>query len=125
MGKVYYYFSLFNRMSDSTLQNLISELEKASNPIRAHLSLRFFKTGKGQYGEGDKFLGASVPVQRKILRNYKHLDFPDFEKLLESDIHEHRFVALQILVSKFKRADEKEKKKIFNFYISNLKSSNL
>ena len=100
------------------------ELKKLADPERAKGSLRFFKTGKGQYGEGDKFLGITVPEQRKVAKKFKDLPFLEVKKLLESKIHEHRFVALEILVLKYETASKAEKKKIVNFYLKNRKYVN-
>lgn len=106
------------------IAKLRQELRKSVNPQRAKASLRFFKTGEGQYGYGDEFLGTSVPDQRKIAKKYSSLSFSDLQKLLNSKIHEERLTALFILVLKFKKADEKEKEKIHKFYFKNIKRVN-
>ncbi len=79
----------------------------------------FFKTGKGEYGEGDKFAGLKVPVQKVIAKENKNLTYSELKELLASKIHEERLIALLILVNKYPISDEKEKEKIFKFYISN------
>lgn len=94
-------------------------MAKASNE-RAAVSQRFFKTGKGEYGEGDIFIGLTVPQSREISKSYKELYFIEVEKLLHSKIHEERLIALYILVFKFK----KEPKKVFDFYLKNTKYVN-
>ncbi len=86
-----------------------------------HLSA-FFKTGKGQYGEGDIFLGVTVPEARKIARRFLLLPLPEVKKLLKSPYHEERFLALIILVEKFRSAGGCGK--VFRFYISNKKCVN-
>lgn len=102
-----------------TLARLREELEKSSDKSQAQLLQRFFKTGKGEYGEGDIFLGIKVPTQRQIVKNYIELSFNDLQRLLKSKVHEERFCALAILCRKYTKADDKEKKKIFEFYIKN------
>jgi len=100
-----------------TLTDLKRELTRASDADRA-LNLRwFFKTGKGEYGEGDQFCGITVPVQRKIARRYTHLRRSDIRKLLRSPVHEHRFTALRILVLQYEQADAAARNEIFDFYL--------
>ena len=106
------------------LLQLQQELKRATNPKQAKLLQRFFKTGPGEYGHGDIFLGIMVPAQRKIVGKYTDLSFPEIQKLLNSKIHEHRFCALVILVSKYKKANDAEKKRIFDFYIKNSRKIN-
>lgn len=106
------------------LDQIISDLNSLADPERAKLLQRFFKTGKGEYGEGDIFLGIQVPVSRKVANKYLSLPLKEIQKLLNSKIHEHRLVALLIIVEKFKKADEKEKKQIFNLYLKNTKKIN-
>lgn len=85
---------------------------------------RFFKTGKGEYGEGDKFLGLRVPVQRKIANRFSDLGFDDLQKLLNSKIHEERLISLLILIAQYKKADDLKKERIFNLYTKNSKKVN-
>ncbi|MBU0958426.1 MAG: DNA alkylation repair protein [Nanoarchaeota archaeon] len=106
------------------LQELIKELKTEENPKQAALLQRFFKTGKGQYGEGDIFLGIKVPKQREIAKKYTGLNLVKIQELLNSKIHEHRLVGLLILVDKFKKSDERERGNIFNFYLKNTKNIN-
>lgn len=78
----------------------------------------FFKTGPGDYGEGDKFFGVYVPQQRKIAKQYFNLSLSEIKKLLLSPWHEARLTGLLILVNKYKNADTiLEQKNIFNFYL--------
>lgn len=100
------------------------ELEKLKNPKQAEILQRFFKTGKGQYGQGDIFLGIKAPVQRKIAKEFKKVSLKDIEILLNSKVHEHRLISLFILINKFRKADNLEKKKIFDFYLENTKNIN-
>lgn len=86
---------------------------------------RFFKCGKGEYGEGDKFLGVIVPAQRKIAKKYcGKIDLKDVEKLISDEFHEARLTAFLILVEKFCKADSETKKLIYNFYLKNAKYVN-
>lgn len=111
-----------------SLQKIKSELNKLKDKERAQHSERFFKTGKGQYGEGDIFLGITVPKQREVAKKFVDLSFKNITELLKSKIHEHRFVALEILVMQYEHAqklkDDKTQKKIFDFYLKNLKKVN-
>jgi len=104
------------------LSELKEELRFKANPEKAKLLQGFFKTGKGEYGEGDIFLGVVVPESRKIAKKYADLALADVEKLLHSKIHEERLTALLILVDKFHAG--KEQKKIYNFYLQNTKYIN-
>ena len=106
------------------LQNLKKDLNRLSSPDRATSSLRFFKTGKGQYGEGDKFIGVTVPTIRKIAKQYLDLPLKEVILLLHSPIHEERFCALLILVSQYQKGDNKLQKQIFDLYLKNYKFIN-
>ena len=108
---------------ESVIQ-LKKDLRKISNPEQAKKLQRFFKTGKGEYGEGDIFLGIKVPDQRKISKNYENLSLEEIGELLDSKIHEHRLTALFILIKKYENADAREKKKIFDFYLKQSKNIN-
>lgn len=108
-------------MDHSDIQQKLCEL---ADPEIAEHSQRFFKTGPGEYGEGDKFLGIRVPNIRKIARRFKQISLEETEKLLHSHFHEERLCALVILVNKFNKAGPKEKKNIFNLYLSNTKYIN-
>lgn len=103
-----------------TVINLRSELQKLGSKEKADASAWFFKTGKGQYGYGDKFIGVSVPKLRQVARKFRHLKFVSIEKLLKSPIHEERLIALLILVGQFRLADEKNRKQIYTFYLNNI-----
>ncbi len=94
------------------LERLKTELQSLRNPNNAQHSQRFFKTGKGQYGEGDIFLGISLPKQRQIANKYD-LSFEDIQNLLNSEIHDHRLVGLLILIR------NKNKEGAFRFYLKN------
>jgi 3-methyladenine DNA glycosylase AlkD len=106
------------------LAQIIRNLAQLKNPDRAKNLSWFFKTGKGQYGEGDIFLGIPVPEQRKIAKKYISLSLNDLQELLSSKIHEHRFTALLILVSKYRKAEESLKEEIFYFILKNTENIN-
>lgn len=108
-----------------TYKKLVSELKSLEDKNQAKNLQRFFKTGPGQYGEGDIFLGIKVPVQRQIVKKYFNISLRDTEALLQSKIHEQRLVALLILVKKYEIAkNEIKKKQIFDVYIKNRKYIN-
>lgn len=104
------------------IQDLKKDLQELANPEKAELLQRFFKTGKGHYGEGDVFLGITVPEQRKIAKKYTDLSLKEIQELILSEIHEYRLVSLLILIEKYKKS--KDKKEIFEFYLKNTKKIN-
>ncbi|GBE19925.1 MAG TPA: DNA alkylation repair protein [Candidatus Pacearchaeota archaeon] len=105
------------------LDDLKKELQKLSNPKQAKLLQGFFKTGEGQYGEGDIFLGIKVPIQRGVAKRYK-LPLNEIQELLNSKIHEHRLIGLFILISSYKKSNNIQRRRIFNFYLKNTKNIN-
>ena len=100
------------------------ELRKISDKKKAKLYAGYFKTGKGEYGEGDVFIGISTPDQVKVAKKYIDIPLFEIQKLLKSKIHEDRSVALAILRLKFEKAEDRDRKKIFDFYIKNTKFVN-
>ena len=106
------------------LDQIRKDLAQLEDPDRAKNLSWFFKTGKGQYGEGDIFLGIPVPEQRKVAKNHVYLSLTDLQELLNSKIHEYRFTALVILISKYRKAQESGKKEIFDFYLKNTENIN-
>ena len=106
------------------LNLLIDELRKIADDEKAKLLAGFFKTGPGQYGQGDIFIGITVPAQRKVARQFRDLSLADLGKLLASPIHEHRLTALLILVDQYARADDAGKKRIFDFYLARTRHIN-
>lgn len=97
---------------------IINRLEQFSTPEKKLILPRFFKTGKGQYGEGDQFLGVVVPYTRQVAKEYKRIPFQAMAELLQSPWHEARLCALLMLVERFKKSDETERKHIFDFYLT-------
>ncbi len=105
-------------------EELKNDLKFLANFEHANNLQWFFKTGKGQYGEGDVFIGVKVPNIRKVANRFVELSLSEIKKLLYSRIHEERLCALLILVDKFAKSNDTEKKKIFDFYIKNAKRAN-
>jgi len=108
-----------------SLNTLTKELKSLGNKGDVEILQRFFKTAPGEYGEGDVFIGIRVPVQRKVAQKHVNLAFNDIQKLLNNKIHEFRLVGLLILINKYEDADnDREKERIFNFYLKNTKAIN-
>lgn len=106
----------------SQLSNLKSDLRLLARSERAEVSQRFFKTGKGQYGEGDVFIGLTVPDTRKIAKKYQDISLKDIKVLLQSKIHEERLCALLILVHLYQTTNKKNE--IVDYYLSHTKYTN-
>lgn len=103
-----------------TAQKVKQALAKLADKSRIPDYQRFFKTGPGEYGQGDVFIGVKVPNQRKVSRQYKDLPLTEIKKLLNSKIHEHRLTALFIMVLQFKKSKiEVDKKKLVDLYLDN------
>lgn len=102
------------------LDELRKDLDEKANPEKSELLQRFFKTGEGEYGEGDVFIGVTVPEVREIAKKYSHLSLLKIQELLKSKIHEERLCALLILVYKYNKYPEDA----FNFYLKNTKYIN-
>lgn len=99
-------------------ETIKKELKKLADNEKSVKLSGFFKTGKGQYGEGDVFIGITVPDQRKTAKLFYDTGLSEIEKLLDDPIHECRLTALLILIQKYSKADETEKKDIVDFYLS-------
>ena len=104
----------------STLADAKAELARMADPAKAQVLQRFFKTGKGQYGEGDVFIGVTVPLSRQVAMKYAGISLEDVKGMLYSKIHEERLVALMILVQKSKADLEG----VARFYIDNISQVN-
>jgi len=104
------------------LEKIKKEMYNMKNEEKAKISSKFFKTGPGEYGEGDKFLGISVPETRKIAKEYVSVDFNELKILLNSDIHEFRLLAVLILVEKYQTSSNKEG--VVKFYLDNTEKVN-
>ena len=101
------------------IENIQKRLKALANPQYAAVSRRFFKTGPGQYGEGDIFIGVRVPVLRKLITEYFQRPLPEITRLLKSSIHEERMLALLLMVCKFASGDAAMKKNIYQAYLKN------
>ncbi len=99
-------------------------LQANVNAEKAAFFPRFFKTGPGEYGEGDCFLGVAVPEQRAIAKQFRGLDSPEIAELLDSKWHECRLTALLILVLQFEQAVEPQRRAMVDFYLSKLQRVN-
>ncbi len=105
-------------------KHVLSNLLAIKNDKQSALLSRFFKTGKGQYGYGDLFLGIKVPSQRLIAKKYKTLSLSEIQKLLDNKFHEARLTALFILIIQYLKADKKQQKIIYDFYCKNINRIN-
>lgn len=111
-------------MNKNILKDIREHILKIATTDRADSNKWFFKTGIGEYGEGDKFLGITVPETRKTAKAFKNISMKDAEKLLKSEWHEERLLALFIFIDKFSKGDKKLKEEIFNLYFKNIKHIN-
>ena len=102
-----------------TVEDIQKRLKDLGNRKHAAVSQRFFKTGPGQYGEGDVFIGVRVPVLRKLAKEYSDLTVGEIVILLQSHIHEERLLALLLLVGSFLKGYEAARKSIYEIYLSN------
>ena len=107
-----------------TIQQIKKRLKQLANKEKAEILQRFFKTGPGEYGEGDVFIGVKVPDLRKVAKDFHDIAIKDVIILLESAIHEERLLALLILVSKYVKGNETAKKEIYELYLNKTKYIN-
>jgi len=109
-------------------KRILKEILLCQNKEKAKILARFFKTGKGQYGEGDIFLGITVPISRQIAKKYSYVDLKIIEKLIKNKYHEVRLISLLILVQKYKQEkknnDLKMMRVIVDFYLKQTKYIN-
>ena len=108
-------------MSAKELQTLLRDL---ADPAIAEHSQRFFKTGKGEYGEGDRFLGIRVPVLRRTAKEWSHLPLASVRSVLKSPFHEARLCALLILVRRFESGDESTRAEVYRLYLDHTRYIN-
>ncbi len=106
------------------IKNIRREFKKLSNQEHAERLQKYFKTGKDECGEGDKFLGLRVPAVRKIAKKYSTLSISEVSEFLKSPFHEERLFALFVLVELFRKMDEENKRKIYDLYLGNTRYIN-
>ncbi|MEK6873628.1 MAG: DNA alkylation repair protein [Nanoarchaeota archaeon] len=106
------------------LDKIKSDLKKLAKKEKIPIYQNFFKTSHGQYGEGDIFIGVSVPNTRKVAKKYQNVSLNVIEKLLTSKIHEERLCAFEILCFKYEKSIDEEKREIYNFCLENRKGMN-
>lgn len=102
-----------------------NELAKHASDADAVFLQKFFKTGKGQYSEGDQFIGVRVPMTRKVCKQFKDLPLPEVQKLLDSPVHEHRLAAVILLANKYPKADLIEQEEIYEMYLANVRKGRI
>lgn len=102
------------------IEKIKSEMKKLANTEIAEHSQKFFKTGKGEYAEGDIFIGIRVPVIRQLAKKYREITLDEMETILQSPIHEQRMLALIFLVNRYQKGNDVEQKNIYNICLKNL-----
>jgi len=112
------------QVKEMNINELKKDLRRDSSKKHAKALQWFFKTGPGEYAEGDIFIGVKVPKIRSVVRKFKNLSLRETKVLLHSKIHEERLAALLILVQKYSKAQEVEREKIYNIYLKNTKYIN-
>ena len=100
------------------------ELEELADPEKAVHTQRFFKTAPGEYGHGDRFIGIRVPPLRHLARQFSDLTQKELQELLDSPIHEERLIALIMLVNRYQKGSDDDKKEVFDFYLANTAAVN-
>lgn len=108
----------------TSLSALKKEIRRQANPAKAKFLQRFFRTGKGEYAEGDRFLGIIVPVSRSLARKYSDLALTDILRLLRSLFHEERIIALFLLVARFEKGNDLVRARIVRSYLASTRLVN-
>lgn len=113
-------------MNQSIVSEIKTALQELSIPGKAEIMQAFFKTGKGEYGEGDVFIGVTVPDQRSVAKEfYNKISLAELSQLLSSKIHEHRLTALLMLVYQFEKTkDKNQQKEKVDFYLKHTRYIN-
>jgi 3-methyladenine DNA glycosylase AlkD len=107
-----------------TIRNIQKKLQQLGSEEKAKALQKFFKTGPGEYGEGDVFIGVRVPELRKLVKEYPDITIKESMQLLRSLIHEERMLALLILIGKYSKGNETVKKRIYKLYLQHTKFIN-
>lgn len=105
-------------------KKLKKALAQNSSAVKAEKAKRFFKTAKGEYGEGDIFIGVSVPDIRLVAKEYADTPLKEISQLLDSKIHEERLLGGILLVNRYKKSKINEQKEIYHFFLRNRRSMN-
>lgn len=111
-------------MAKLTAAGVKREVAALRDPERAVFLQRFFRTGVGEYAEGDRMLGLTVPDQRVVAKAYRGMELREIEKLLASGFHEHRLIGLLILCDQHSRGDEARRAELHGFYLGHLEAVN-
>jgi len=111
-------------MLSSTVADIRAQVRELSDPTVAEHSQRFFKTGPGEYGEGDRFVGVRVPALRRLAQQHRGVSLRVAELLLQSPIHEERLLALFILVKRYEQGEAAVRKDVFDLYQRNMRFVN-
>ena len=111
---------VMDEVNGTTAEDLKNELQKHASYRDAVFLQRFFKTGPGEYGEGDQFIGVRVPMTRKVCKQFKDLPLDEIQILLESPIHEHRLAATILMSGQYKKADAEKRQQLFDMYMAAL-----
>lgn len=106
------------------LADLRSALRRMSAPKKAAVLQRFFKTGPGEYAEGDRFLGLTVPRIRGLAREYREIPLPGVRSLIASPIHEERLLGLLLLIDRYRRAGPAEQERLYRLYLRSFRHIN-
>src|SRR5512139_3116959 len=107
-----------------TAEHILDRLRTLGDPQHAQLLQRYFKTGPGEYGEGDVFVGLRVPQVRTLAKEYRSLPLSETVRLLQSPVHEARLLALLILIRDYSRGDAAVRERIYGEYLSNTRFIN-
>lgn len=113
-----------NKQDTPNVKNWKVMLQNVASKEKAGILMRFFKTGKGEYGEGDIFIGIASPELKAVSKNFVKSEFSDIKVMINSPIHEHRMSAVAVLVEKYRKANVIEKEEIVQFYLDNHKNIN-